>query len=170
MTPSIFTSVFAFVQDERDICLPPVSFHDDSNCQGWITHKRRIQTELGRSGIPSVSHLLFCKCGLLTEKSFQLATLTANFIRASPTYQRRQAQAAAASLRLSPDQVYDSPVHFYYDISEFPQFLGEENRPSGEAFKRGQFKDPQDFIKKSISDSQQIRFHQCYFNPISCFR
>ena len=26
------------------------------------------------------------------------------------------------------------------------------------------------FIKKSVADNKQIRFHQCYFNPISCFR
>jgi hypothetical protein len=26
------------------------------------------------------------------------------------------------------------------------------------------------FIKKSMTDNKQIRFHQCYFNPISCFR
>ena len=29
---------------------------------------------------------------------------------------------------------------------------------------------PRDYIKKSFTDNKQIRFHQCYFNPISCFR
>ena len=29
--------------------------------------------------------------------------------------------------------------------------------------------DPRDFIKKSLTDNKQLRFHQCYFNPISCF-
>ena len=35
--------------------------------------------------------------------------------------------------------------------------------------KRGSYKDPRDFIKKSLTDNKQLRFHQCYFNPISCF-
>ena len=30
---------------------------------------------------------------------------------------------------------------------------------------------PMPFRKKAMGDDQkQIRFHQCYFNPISCFR
>ena len=29
---------------------------------------------------------------------------------------------------------------------------------------------PRDFIKKSLTDTRQLRFHQCYFNPISCFK
>ena len=41
---------------------------------------------------------------------------------------------------------------------------------SGEVFKRKFVNDPRDFIKKSINDNKAIRFHQCYFNPISCFR
>ena len=35
--------------------------------------------------------------------------------------------------------------------------------------KRGSPTDPRDFIKKSLTDNKQLRFHQCYFNPISCF-
>ena len=35
--------------------------------------------------------------------------------------------------------------------------------------KRGAPTDPRDFIKKSLTDNKKLRFHQCYFNPISCF-
>ena len=29
---------------------------------------------------------------------------------------------------------------------------------------------PSGFMKKSIDEKNKIRFHQCYFNPISCFK
>ena len=41
--------------------------------------------------------------------------------------------------------------------------------PSIEAFKRAE-SSVKEFIKKSLADSKSLRFHQCYFNPISCFR
>jgi len=37
-----------------------------------------------------------------------------------------------------------------------------------EAFKRNY--NAKEFIKKSLADQKSLRFHQCYFNPISCFR
>ena len=59
------------------------------------------------------------------------------------------------------------PGQLYYEMMGVPSL---EDSYAGEAFKRDHFNNPRDFIKKSISDNKQIRFHQCYFNPISCFR
>jgi len=45
-----------------------------------------------------------------------------------------------------------------------------DNEPFKEALKRSIHLDAREFIKKSLADSKSLRFHQCYFNPISCFR
>ena len=48
-------------------------------------------------------------------------------------------------------------------LSEDPQMLEPH-------IKRGYpTEHPRHFIKKSLTDNKQLRFHQCYFNPISCF-
>ena len=50
----------------------------------------------------------------------------------------------------------------------YPSYDYMDNDFSAEAFKRNY--NAKEFIKKSLADQKSLRFHQCYFNPISCFR
>merc|ERR1711860_153150 len=60
-------------------------------------------------------------------------------------------------------QVRAMPYHrFIPYIHKYIQSTGDLS-----AYKRSA--STRDFIKKSLKDGRNLRFHQCYFNPISCF-
>ena len=65
----------------------------------------------------------------------------------------------------SDDEDFASPQFPLYS----PEALGETRRVARVARARAQPIQPPLYKKKSM-DQKQIRFHQCYFNPISCFR
>ena len=69
---------------------------------------------------------------------------------------------AATGFRSTPAAHSDLSSRIY------PSYDYMDNDFSAEAFKRNY--NAKEFIKKSLADQKSLRFHQCYFNPISCFR
>ena len=72
--------------------------------------------------------------------------------------------------KISLSKGFRSTPAAHSDLSSriYPSYDYMDNDFSAEAFKRNY--NAKEFIKKSLADQKSLRFHQCYFNPISCFR
>ena len=73
----------------------------------------------------------------------------------------------------------DGEEDFATDSQQFPFYPAAAANIGGLAEAQGETRRvararpqpiPQPLYRKKSMDQKQIRFHQCYFNPISCFR